>query len=269
MYIAVSCCDPGSGTLSLGSSPIVEGVANAFPSPSSKDKILFFWNMLSGPPSRHVWLLHVLFPGCNLLARPSPSCWLSSSDPVFVITSSFRVLFRGGEVCFTVEGCAALLQVVLGSSWDGGKCGHIESGVGLYLFAFRGPLYVYIYVYIYIYIYIVSLFIYIYIYMYRPYIPSVRPSDCSCVPPPSVRPSVRPVTHIGYVEDCFFGRLFLGRLLCSCVFALHATLLRLVLGSSWNRRRCGHNKNVDGMHVCTHRGVQHSNQTHSVHYRTL
>ena len=95
--------------------------------------------------------------GCNLLARPSPSCWPSSSAPVFVITSSFRVLFRGGEVCFTVEGCAALLQVVLGSSWDGGKCGHIESGVGLYLFAFRGPLYVYIY--------IVSLVIYIYIYV--------------------------------------------------------------------------------------------------------
>ena len=99
--------------------------------------------------------------------------------------------------------------------------------------------------------------------MYRPYIPSVRPSDCSCVPPPSVRPSVRlriewkPLFPI--CRGLFFVRLFLGRLLCSCVFALHATLLRLVLGSSWNRRRCGHNKNVDCMHVCTHRGVlQHT-----------
>jgi hypothetical protein len=141
----------------------------------------------------------VFLSGCNLLARPSPSCWPSSSAPVFVITSSFRVLFRGGEVCFTVEGCAALLQVVLGSSWDGGKCGHIESGVGLYLFAFRGPLYVYIciyiyiyiytYIYIYMYIYIVSLFIYIYIYIGRIYRPSVRLTVRASRLRPSVRPS--------------------------------------------------------------------------------
>jgi hypothetical protein len=124
----------------------------------------------------------VFLSGCNLLARPSPSCWPSSSAPVFVITSSFRVLFRGGEVCFTVEGCAALLQVVLGSSWDGGKCGHIESGVGLYLFAFRGPLYVYICIYIYIYIHI-------YICIGRIYRPSVRLTVRASRLRPSVRPS--------------------------------------------------------------------------------